>query len=410
MDDLRGRTSAAKTYFEGTHRVLAPGETIARARASMPIYGITRIAHLTGLDRIGLPVVMVCRPNARSSAVFHGKGLDKAAAEASGLMEAIETWHAEHVQLPLRLGSVAELGRLVPLVDVLGLPRFPSGRFHPDLAMLWVEGRDFVSGGPLWVPYETVHMNATLPEPPGSGCFVGSTNGLASGNHLLEAASHALCELVERDATSLWRHRSTAARDRSRLDLGTVADDACRSVLERLERADLEVAVWDTTSDIGIPSFQALLLDRTGEVPHLGQGAGCHPTAEIALARALTEAAQVRMTYITGSREDIRHDDYHHATLEQRLADAKTIMRPVEAARDIREVAGHHFPSFEAEVAWIVERLEAVGMRQVVVVDLSRPETGIFVVRAIVPRLEGSDHLRDYAPGARALAQQRARS
>ena len=63
-------------------------------------FGITRIANLTGLDRTGVPVVIVCRPNARSSAVFNGKGVDVAAAEASGLMEAVETWHAENVRLP----------------------------------------------------------------------------------------------------------------------------------------------------------------------------------------------------------------------------------------------------------------------------------------------------------------------
>jgi hypothetical protein len=40
------------------------------------VFGVTRIANLTGLDGTGIPVVMVCRPNARSSAVFNGKGVD----------------------------------------------------------------------------------------------------------------------------------------------------------------------------------------------------------------------------------------------------------------------------------------------------------------------------------------------
>ena len=60
-------------------------DVVARAVALRSAFGITRIANLTGLDRTGVPVVMVCRPNARSSAVFNGKGLDAAAAKASGV-------------------------------------------------------------------------------------------------------------------------------------------------------------------------------------------------------------------------------------------------------------------------------------------------------------------------------------
>ena len=100
---------------------------------------------MTGLDRIGLPVVAVYRPNARSSAVFHGKGLDIASAKASGIMEAIETWHAEHIDLPLRFGGVADLSRRHTLVDTEALPRCPGSQFHPDLRLFWAEGTDLMS-------------------------------------------------------------------------------------------------------------------------------------------------------------------------------------------------------------------------------------------------------------------------
>lgn len=60
--------------------------------------GITRVADVTGLDRIGIPVVMVCRPNARSLAVSQGKGIDIEAATVSGLMESVELYHAEHIE------------------------------------------------------------------------------------------------------------------------------------------------------------------------------------------------------------------------------------------------------------------------------------------------------------------------
>src|SRR5437762_12972273 len=95
----------AKAYRAGTHRSVAPEETIRRAWRLAPVMGITRIANVTGLDVIGVPVVTVCRPNARSLAVAQGKGLTLAAARASGLMESVECYHAENITLPLVLAS-----------------------------------------------------------------------------------------------------------------------------------------------------------------------------------------------------------------------------------------------------------------------------------------------------------------
>ena len=58
-----------KTYRAGTHRSTAPEETLARVAPLLPALGITRLANITGLDRIGIPVVVACRPNSRSLAV-----------------------------------------------------------------------------------------------------------------------------------------------------------------------------------------------------------------------------------------------------------------------------------------------------------------------------------------------------
>jgi ribosomal protein S12 methylthiotransferase accessory factor len=408
MLEACARECVGKTYRRGTHRSMSPAETVARMQPLLSSFGVTRIANLTGLDRIGVPVVMVCRPNARSSAVFHGKGIDLDAAKASGIMEAVETWHAEHMQMPLRLASLTDLRQTCEVADAHGLPRVPNSRFHDDLPILWVEGRDLIGQVKRWAPYETVHMNATLPEPSGSGCFAASTNGLASGNIWLEATSHALCECIERDATTLWRRRQPAAQDAMRLALSTVGDEACRILLDRFERADFDVAVWDVTTDVGVSAFQCFLLDRSGEIGHVGQGAGCHPVSDIALLRALAEAAQVRMTYVAGSREDIRHADYQRAVLERRHRSVRALMRAVGKARDFSATPSFPFDDFAAEVAWICDRLAAAGMQQAIAVDLTRPEYGVAVVRVVVPGLEGADHdTSSFVPGARARALQR---
>jgi ribosomal protein S12 methylthiotransferase accessory factor len=145
-------------------------------------------------------------------------------------------------------------------------------------------------------------------------------------------------------------------------------------------------------------------VDSTGEIRHVGHGAGCHPTREVALLRALTEAVQVRTTYIVGSREDISHKDYRLPTLDARLRRAHAAMRPVDRMRDFGAAGQFTFDSFDAEVSWLVERLKAAGIRQAIAVDLTRREFGIPVVRVVIPGLEGSDHHAGYVPGPRARA------
>src|SRR5271166_6397402 len=165
-------------------------QTIARVKRFAGSFGITRIANLTGLDRTGIPVVMVCRPNARSSAVFNGKGMNIAAAQASALMEAAETWHAENIRLPLQFASFADLEGQLPIIDVDGLPRTPTPQFDPHLPILWIEGRNLMDDGAIWLPFEIVHADSRMSGPPLSGALAMSTNGLASGNRFPEAVCH----------------------------------------------------------------------------------------------------------------------------------------------------------------------------------------------------------------------------
>ena len=82
-------TPAAKAYRAGTHRTVPPAETVRKALRFAPVMGITRVANVTGLDNVGVPVVTVSRPNSRSLAVTQGKGVDLTAAKASALMESI---------------------------------------------------------------------------------------------------------------------------------------------------------------------------------------------------------------------------------------------------------------------------------------------------------------------------------
>jgi hypothetical protein len=117
--------------------------------------------------------------------------------------------------------------------------------------------------------------------------------------------------------------RERAAR---RVALETVDDPACRALLDRFAAADLLTGVWETTSDIGVPAFFAWIMERTdgaGGAARSAIGQGCHLEPRIALSRALTEAAQHRLTVISGARDDLVSGSKRHAARRElpRVAD-----------------------------------------------------------------------------------------
>ena len=399
------RDAGVKAYRLGTHRTKSPEETLERARPHLRTMGITRIANVTGLDDIGIPVVMVVRPNSRSISVSQGKGSELAAAKASGVMEAIETYHAEHITLPLKLASFQELDEDHPMIDVSRLPFSAENGYRDDRALLWIEGRNMMDDRPLWLPHELVHTDYTLPQPTGSGCFTANTNGLASGNHILEAIAHGIYEVVERDALTLWRLQESDDRGRP-LDLESVDDAACRALLDRFADARTSVRVWDVTSDVGIPCFLCLVMGRRSDETEPEFGSGCHPARQVALMRALTEAAQARTTYIAGSRDDFDPEIYSDAARARRTRACRQLLERREPEQSFAGVPTFESDTLWDDIAWSLDRLRDVGVDQVAVVDLTMERFGIPVARVVIPGLEGvykGEH-SDYVPGARALA------
>jgi ribosomal protein S12 methylthiotransferase accessory factor len=118
-------------------------------------------------------------------------------------------------------------------------------------------------------------------------------------------------------------------------------------------------------------------------------GHGAHLDPEIALSRSINEAIQCRLTMIAGSRDDKFPADYrvgssrfeHEAVI--RMISEPPPARPVGLLRP--PVAEH----FEADIQTVLDALERAGVGDVVVVDLSRADLGIPVVKVVVPGLEG---------------------
>ncbi len=404
-------SALAKVYTRGTQRTRSPAETVADFGRYRAHFGITRLANITGLDTIGLPVFQAIRPNSRGLATSQGKGLTADAARASALMESIESWHAEHIIAPARFDSFANLSRSAAVLDPRSLPLKPGLRARLDAPSLWLEGLELLGDRPVWVPYELVTTNL-VPSPSMTPLYPISSNGLASGNTMLEASCHALYELIERDASALAKVDVAGGLLRRRVDLASVPYPEVLEVVAMFEAAGARHCVFDVTSDLGVPCFECVLGDPRDTAPWnrkgLCSGAGCHLDPGIAMLRAMTEAAQTRVALIAGSRDDI-FGDSHEALAETSLAETIAERLFGLPATPLQRYAGAT-ASFEGDLDRLLAALKGAGIEQVAIVELSHPEPRVPVVRAVVPRLEDSPEAAHHQAGARARARARALS
>ena len=410
-----------KQHTEGTHRSRSPAETYAAYAPFMPKLGITRIANVTGLDWIGMPVFNAIRPNSRSLSVAQGKGVDPMAAKVSALMESIEYWHGEHIDNPLIFDSYNGLRQRKPVVDVTKLPlragldgigaaarETPArAKLQLDVPMPWIEGYDIVKRAPVWVPFETARLNKVGLDYAQTTFRVASC-GLASGNNLTEATIHAMCELVERDSLTLWWSDQEPDVPGTKVIPSTIPDLSCQRMLEQFEKAGIDVAIWDVTSDVGVPSYQVCVIEKEERAfwrnfgPCWGYGTHLSPT--IALSRALTEAAQSRITVIAASRDDNFRGQYLAQNDPKKLKATREVLFGTVAKKDFLTRETKATPSFNGDLESILGAVRSVGIESVVVINLTKPELNIPVVKVIIPGLEFYSLFIGYEPGQRARA------
>nr|WP_026622640.1 YcaO-like family protein [Ensifer sp. WSM1721] len=380
-------------------RETSPAETLARMIPFMREIGVSRIADISGLDSIGLPVAVAYRPNARSLATCHGKGLTLTEAKASAVMEALERHCAENPKIPLRYASYDELLGEGRVVDLDMLPRIGEAPPCKSRRSLWAPAKGMSTGGTVWVPFETVHLDYALPLPTNLGCLLVGSGGLASGNTIREAAVHAISELIERDALTLWRAKGSDVNE-TIINLESVNDPWCSEILSTLSRSGVRTAVWDMTSDLGVPAFFCeISSDGSSTFRNVGPAAGsaCHPSSGIALGKAVLEAVQSRLTMISGTRDDLTREMFVRATPRPPLA--PNTYRD-KAFTDIPSALD--FPSIDDALENLLYRLSTAGTGEPLIVDLSHDGIPAAVVRVIAPGLEGSCDTPGYKAGTRA--------
>jgi len=368
-------------------------EALGRALSLAGPLGISRVTDITRLDRVGLPVFASVRPAAApgSLCVNAGKGLSAGEARVGAFMEAIEFAMAESQRSVVKVRSVP--ARFVldgsmrddAILDLCPL----AGRSIPlDERIPCVVARDLRGSG-VHVPAELVFFPFPLPRQ--QTFFGATTNGLASGATLTEATVHGLLEVIERDIASFeWLGRESQC-----VALATLSEKH-RRVITRLSGRGMDVAIRWLPNEYQIPCFHAVLWERNRLDPiFTTDGYGCHLDPELALTRALTEAAQGRLTFIHGARDDIaeRHEIFKGWKESRKRLYARRLL--ARARRDT--------PPFDVEtvsngaiglktldelLSRIVTPLARAGMTQILRVVLTRPKSPVVVVRMIVPLLE----------------------
>lgn len=400
---LQSRT-IADPYLD---RVNCATETVTRMRKHFRRLGITRVAEVTKLDRIGIPVWMAVRPNSKTLAVSQGKGLSDSAAQASAIMEAAEVATAERLPIPVRTASMRELaadgGRVMPLNNLLGRGARPLA---PDEAAGWVEGYDLLRECTVWVPADVVSLDPRGQDRRGSRYWQ-STDGLASGNLLMEAIVHGLCERIERDANVLWHFCTDDEVLDGCIDPADLRDEAVDGLARQIDRSGFRLRLFDITSDIGVPVMFSVIAPKLEGFENwkhfdLSAGMGAHPSPARAATRAITEAAQSRVTSITGARDDFDPNLYG-ARLK---ADLTVYLKAHPRSLRARTPEAVRNPAENLDV--LLGCLRTSGIVSVVAVPLEVDLSGFAVAKVLVPELENPTGDRAQRFGPRALKVMRA--
>ena len=378
--------SCPKVYILETHRSKSPADTLRFIDGMKETLGMKSFQDATYLDRIGLPVFTCYRIRPDQSKTWHtGKGFTAVQAQVSLTMEAIERYCSEfrdEYRDRLVLDSYKNLKKKrLAVLDpaALILPQFSE--YAQDDVFYWVSGYDLIGREEILAPACAVYHPFHLDDKP---LINTHTDGIASGNTMEEAVFHALMEVIERDAWSIAKFSGDAC------DAVAIEDrpenQFLLDIVDKFNRANIEIVAKDITSDIGIPVIAAFSqdLEKGSMIPI--DGFGAHLDPRVAMARALTEAATTRALFIQkygfeGLREDlpayyfkdgVEEDFRFHAYGEKTLRDMEVGYHE-DLLDDIEKTAGI---------------LQSRGYERLIVVDLVRPDVGVPTVRVIVPGME----------------------
>jgi len=377
-------------------RSLAPETTLLYAKQWAATAGISKVTEITDLDVLGVPVYVSVRPQARGEAFTFGKGLRRVDAEVGAYMEALEFYFAEPGIgcISTHWGSARDIAGHERADDAI-LDFVPLLQREVDLdgPLLLASAQDLESGAECSIPAELVFYPA--PDA-GQRLFGSSTNGLASGNSVLEATTQALLELIERD---IWSFEFV--RPASKLVEPASLPDEVREIVERAERNGLQLKVRNIPNDYGMPFFAAFVFDLSNPSRRTFNGGwACDLDRDRALVRAVTEAAQSRVAFIHGGRK-VPKPEAAGSALEAQQREAKLVRQHMLGVSDtLHQVLLTDIPDvavagdLQQKLDAVIERLRRVVKEPIYRVVFTPPESPLQVVRVVVPLLENLKETR----------------
>ncbi len=346
-----------------------------------------------------------------------GKGSTREQSEVSALCEAVERYsgafHGEEIRVRGRfvdfaggeeaihpndaqLFSDSQLDN-AESINAQGHPyNVVPPRLDPDAELDWTPVWSLTRQQHRYLPTSMLYSMAA--EQRGPSDLIADSNGCAAGNTLEEAILQGFYELAERDAFAIWWYNRLRV---PAVDLSGFDDGYLASAPEHYARYDRELWMLDVTSDLGLPAFVALSRRPDAPTEDIIYGAGSHADPRIAALRAVCELNQC-LTWVPrpgsgAGRPTIDDPMALWWWKTGRLADCSWLA----PAADVPLRSAASYPVMEStDTREDVERcrglVEARGM-EFLVLDQTRPDIGMPVVRVIVP---GMRHFwARFAPG-----------
>ena len=408
--------SRKKTYtVDGGHRALSPEETLQRYRHLVsPICGAVTMlepyippdngvmhVYLSGNNVARGPRnLMNLRTDLRSMSC--GKGTSGTQAKVSALCEGVERYCGlSHGDEPCRIARFVDLGEAAihPNACMLFSQKQYEGRGgQQDVSYHWVPAPFDPERKIEWTPVWSLTAEAVRYLPTGFCYYHGweddrpdfcvpCSNGNAAGNTLEEAVLQGFCELVERDGVALWWYNRIRMPG---VDLESFDEPYLERLVAFLRARQRDLWALDLTSDLGIPAFVALSRRTEGESELIMLGFGAHLDAKVALLRAVTELNQMLVPLLqappdrpTGSIADPATLDWlRYAT----IADHPYLAPREGPPRTASSYSESWTDDLREDVLACQARVEQLGL-ELLVLDQTRPEIGMPVVKVVVPGL-----------------------
>ena len=358
--------------------------SLTAAAADATRCGVTRLADVTGLDRIGMPVFQSVRPRSRALSVHQGKGLSREAAMIGALMEAVESHHAE----TFAGDTIVECFDALPRrARPAAMADFAADRQDaPDggTRISWVPARRLVGDRLLLVPFDVVSLDCTHQTDPR---IDKSSVGLAAHYDRRAAMLTAIYEVIERDAEWVWRAQPIEQRSRYRLDARSVPFEWFARLHATIQREGIRLTLYEIPAVIHLPVFICELTEpgAGAAARHIVYGSAAHDLPEQALLRSVVEAVQSRATLIAGVRDDIYYMESAHDG-----ADSIGLCLPLPpglAMRTWADVETAFDAPAQSDPVDLAKRLAAAGYPDTAIIDISSHDSEVVVIKAVSPGL-----------------------